>query len=310
MATVPGATNVVSGLRTQAPAEPFLNTVNAYRISLGLPPVVNDPRLQDGVTLHARYLALTGSVAHTEAPSNPLYSPAGALAASQSLVGGWSGRQRSDREFVEDWLIAPFHAIHLFEPRLQRIALGVSRNEPGAILTEAAVLNVTAGIGPKVWFDDPIVFPADGSTVPLSAFRTETPSPLTHCPGYTAPAGLPVIAMFPSSPESPTAEMTADGIPLEVCVIDSGYRNPDPNAQQVGHLLLTQKNAVVVVPRLPLQVGVLHEVVVRTGRGGTARWSFRVGAEGSSLPGPSRKPIALRAGPKAPAKAVGSKKLG
>lgn len=259
------ATTVSAGVSANqgSPLPSWLETLNAYRQSSGLPSVANDASLQAGVDLHARYLTATGSASHTEDPANPRYSPSGALAASQSVLGAWGGKQRNDREVIEDWLGAPFHGIHLLEPRLLRSAFGVQRDQLGSPFESAGVLNVTAGIGPKVTFDAPIVFPGRDATVPLTRFLTETPSPLTHCPGYEAPAGLPLLVQFPSAPEDTTADVRSNGDIVESCVIDSSYRNPSMSVQAVGRSLLTQKNAVIVLPHEPLVPGNTYEVTVR-----------------------------------------------
>ncbi len=177
------ATTVSAGVSANqgSPLPSWLETLNAYRQSSGLPSVANDASLQAGVDLHARYLTATGSASHTEDPANPRYSPSGALAASQSVLGAWGGKQRNDREVIEDWLGAPFHGIHLLEPRLLRSAFGVQRDQLGSPFESAGVLNVTAGIGPKVTFDAPIVFPGrdrDGSADPLPDRNTEPTDPL------------------------------------------------------------------------------------------------------------------------------------
>ncbi len=293
---VVGPAGVVGRLSQQSPAGPtWLETLNAYRTSVGLAALANDPSLQRGVDLHARYLARSGSTLHNEDPANPLYTEAGARSASQSLVGGWSARTRTDRELIEDWVIAPFHSAHMFEPRLQRVGFGVVRNEPGAALDVAAVLNIVGGIGRKTTIGQPVVFPGRGSTVPLTSFRVETPNPLTHCAGFVAPAGLPLLVMFPSAPDAVTATLSTGGSAVETCVIDASYRNPDTSAQQVGRTLLTQKRMVIVIPRLPLLVGSAYEASVTGGRAGPVQWSFTIGPEGSALPLPAAAAIGIGA---------------
>jgi uncharacterized protein YkwD len=275
-------------LQTSPTSQIWLDTLNAYRSNVGLPAVAYDSLLQNGVDLHAKYLAVTGAIAHSEDPANPLFTESGAKAASQSLVGGWAGRDRTDREVIEDWIIAPFHATHIFEPRLQRAALGVNRNEPGAALNVAAVLNIIGGIGPKTKVSEPIVFPGRGTSIPLTIFRTETPDPLTHCPGFTAPAGLPLMAMFPTMPDNVTASLATGGAPVETCTIDANYNNPDPERQNVGRTLLAQKHMVIVIPRAPLVAGTEYEATVTGGQAGTVKWKFSI-ANSDALPTASLK---------------------
>ena len=271
----------------------WLRIINSYRTSTGLPRVSEDQTWMGGVTRHAVYLAMTGSMVHGEDPSSPFYTPDGAAAAEKSVLGGWRGSIRSDRDLIDGWMTAPFHAMHFFEPRLQRIAFASNRGTPGASLDSSAVLDVVHGLGSKVIADRPVTFPANASTTPLTTFVAETPNPLTSCPGYSAPAGLPLLAMFPSPPGTATAELTLDGRAVETCLIDAGYANPDAGAQKTARTLLTQKNAVVIVPRLPLQPGATYTARVATAAAGTIEWSFTVEAEGGVLPAPSASPVAL-----------------
>lgn len=277
----------------QASEPEWLGIVNAYRTSTGLPRVAEDETWMTGVTKHAVYLAMTGSMVHGEDPSSPFYTPDGAAAAEKSVLGGWRGSIRSDRDLIDGWMTAPFHAIHFFEPRLQRIAFASNRGTPGASLDSSAVLDVIHGLGSKVVPDRPVTFPANASTTPLTTFVAETPNPLTSCPGYSAPAGLPLLAMFPSAPGNATAYLTTDGRAVDSCLIDSNYVNPDASAQKTARTLLTQKNAVVLVPRLPLQPGATYTARVATATAGTVEWSFTVQAEGGILPSPNPSPVAL-----------------
>jgi uncharacterized protein YkwD len=290
----------------------WLEIANAYRTSAGLPPMTADAAMQNGVEKHVEYLSATGSLQHGEAPNNPLYTPEGDLAGKQSVLGGWTGGERSDRELIDGWMAAPFHAIHLFEPRLQRAAFASVRGKTGNRLPSAAVMNIIGGIGPKVEADRPIVFPGRDSVTPLTTFTVETPDPLTHCPGYSAPAGLGLIAMFPKPITTATATVAANGARLENCVIDLGYTNPDAGAQNTVRSILGQKNAVIVMPRLPLVAGTTYEVSVTAGTQQVS-WKFTAEAHGTELPKPALEQVALTtpakvgkkpAKPKAPIKPV------
>lgn len=295
LAVAAGALVTMTGNSGQAQTgEPeWLSVVNAYRTSSGLPRLVEDPAWMGAVSKHAVYLAMTGAMEHGENPSSPFYTPEGAAAAAKSVLGGWRGTRRSDRDLIEGWMTAPFHALHFFEPRLQRIAYGSSHGLPGASLDSAAVLDILHGLGSKVVPDRPITFPANESTTPLTSFVAETPNPLTSCPGYHAPAGLPLFVLFPSAPGASTATLTTGGNPVETCLIDTNYVNSDAAAQRTGRALLAQKNAVIIVPRLPLVAGTRYTARVVTAAAGTAEWSFVVQSEGSALPGPAARPVVL-----------------
>ena len=288
----------VAGTRpaqAQISANDWLTIVNAYRTSSGLPAVGDDASLAAGVQNHVRYLLLTGSFAHGEDPSNPLATPDGASAAAASVLGGWRGTRKTDRELIEGWMTAPFHALHFLEPRWQRGAFASASGALDAVMTSAAVLDVVHGIGPRVVASSAITFPGNGSTVPLTSFVTESPDPLTACAGYAAPTGLPLIAMFPTSPGNWTSTLTSDrGVALEHCRIDSTYTNPDGNAERTARQLLVQKNAVVIVPKTPLEAGRTYTATV-TSQAGTVQWSFTVAEPGGPLPSPSAEPLVLRA---------------
>jgi uncharacterized protein YkwD len=297
------AAGIVGMSPSQAPAqaEPeWLTTVNAYRAASGVGPIVNDPVQQSAVDKHVQYLAATASLVHNEDPAHPLYSPEGALAAQQSLLGGWQGADRSDRQIVEDWMAAPFHAVHILEPRWQRGAY-TSTHRPGGELTVAGVLNVTGGIGKKVAVKEPILFPGRGSTVPMTSFNSEVPNPLTACPGYVSPAGLPILAMFPNAPSAAGVTLSQGGNPLEICIIDRNYANPDGAAQATGRQLINQKNLVMIIPRAELAAGSSYDVTVDGGTAGKVAWSFTVGGADAALPKPLANRVTQSAGAPAPA---------
>ena len=275
-------------------AEPaWLQVVNSYRMSAGLPRVAQDSAWMDAVAKHAVYLAMTGSMVHGEDAGSPYYSPEGEAAAAKSVLAGGRGALRSDRDLIDGWMTAPFHALHFLEPRLQRIAFASTRGLTGASLSSSAVLDVVHGLGTKVVIDRTITFPADASTTPLTSFVGETPDPLTACPGYAAPAGLPLLALFPTAPGRATATLSTGGQQVELCLIDSGYENPDAAAQRTARTLLTQKNAVIIVPRLPLLAGATYTTRVTTASAGVVQWSFTAQPEGSALPAPSSAGVAL-----------------
>lgn len=274
------------GVQLSGPQPEWLTTLNAYRRSVGLNPVTVGSN-QDGVQKHATYTALNNVLIHTQSQSAPGYSPEGAAAAAKSVVTASFGRISSDRQLIETWMTTPFHTIHLLEPRLRSAAYATARDVPGSRFNVAAVLDVFTGLLPRLQINRPIVFPGDKTTVPLTSFEKETPDPLTACPGYTSPSGLPILMMFPSPPESPTFELLANGSPVETCLITgTNYVNPDAGSQSTGRILLTQKNAVVAMPRTTLVPGVSYQATARTAAGVTT-WTFAVTQETGALPEPS-----------------------
>jgi hypothetical protein len=265
----------------------WLETLNAYRSSSGLGPVVNEPKWTAGINDHLRYLAKTpaqfmlGAFAsqHVENPASPFYSEGGAAAAKASNLGyGWT-----DREAIENFLSAPFHAIGLLRPGLRRSAF--------------ASLDINVGVDTiRGLVDDrstaPVLFPGDGATTSLSSYRgNESPDPLESCPGFRVPSGLPVIAMLPAAPiAGATASMRSAGRFLDVCTITAdSLVSTDPVGAPSAKATLKRDNAVVIVPREPLANG-LH--TVRLSQPGLADlvWSFTVvpppdAADGRVVPG-------------------------
>lgn len=264
----------------------WLDTVNVYRASAGLMPVVENPAWTAPVASHARYVALSRDASHDEDRSSPYYSPEGAAAARRSLITGVWGAQVADRELVESLVAAPFHLSQLLQPGLRQVAMGIFQEDTPP-LASAAVLDVFQGVDPTVQAAVPIVFPGDGSTVPLTAFRGETPDPLSACPGYVAPAGLPVVALLPTPPVSVRTSITLDGQPIEHCAITAGsYTSPNPSAAALVKALLTQKNGVVLVPRAPLTVGATYRVSITSGTQQIS-WMFTTAPTGTA-PTPTR----------------------
>jgi hypothetical protein len=265
----------------------WLETLNAYRAGSGLGPVVNEPRWTSGIDDHLRYLARTppqfrlGAYAseHLQNPASPFYSEAGAAAAKASNLGyGWT-----DRDAIENFLSAPFHAIGLLRPGLRRSAF--------------ASLDINVGIDTiRGLVDDrstaPVLFPGDGSVTSLSSYRgNESPDPLESCPGFRVPSGLPILALLPAAPaRGVQASVRSAGRFLDVCTITAeSLVSSDPIGAPSARATLRHDNAVVIVPREPLSNGI-H--TVRLSQPGLADlvWSFTVvpppdATDGRVLPG-------------------------
>lgn len=126
----------------------------------------------------------------------------------------------------------------------------------------------------------PIVWPSNGATVPIGTHTAEHPSPLTSCPGYAVPAGLPLIVQLGAGAEIPHVTRTsiADGDRLlEHCVFDeSTYRNRNSVEQALGRSILGSSDAIILIPREPLRAGSSYRVHVEAGRQ-AIDWTFTVG---------------------------------
>ena len=65
--------------------------------------------------------------------------------------------------------------------------------------------------------------------------------------------------------------------PVRHCVFDeTNYHNKDKAAQRAGRDILDSRDAIVLVPRSPLQFGRSYRVVIDT-NGRRIDWTFRIG---------------------------------
>ncbi len=264
----------VPDLPPPPPQDPLVAVVNEYRVASRLPPVVENRSWSFDAIKHARYMVYSGVLGHSEDPANPYYTAEGNAAATQSNAVGSSDPNVSDRSFVDFWMASPFHAVGILDPRLTAIGYGAYR-DASAPIRAAAALNILSGLdGPRG--RDVITFPGNGSTIGLTRYGHEWPNPLTGCPGFGAPAGLPLIVQFPSPETIINVSLTREIDTLEVCRFDgSSYTNPDPVAQELGRTTLSIRNAAVLIPRAPLVHGATYSVTVTTSMR-TFSWSFSV----------------------------------
>lgn len=260
----------------------WLAYVNYYRALAGLSPVYENASWSDGGWLHARYMVKNDYISHSEDPQKPWYTPEGDQAARASNLMASSSSSNSDHYAIDLWMQAPFHAVGILDPQLGSVGFGSFR-EPDGGLQMGASLDVIRGLlGSQADVEFPVAWPGDGATVPLSAYLTEYPDPLTSCPGYQAPSGLPVILQLGDGNITPSVtsySIRANGETLEACIFDeTNYQNPDPEARRLGRAILNSRDAVVLIPRLPLSPGEHYSISI-TANGQTYRWSFRVAEE-------------------------------
>jgi hypothetical protein len=244
-----------------------------------LPPVREEPGWSNGGQSHSRYTVKNDILMHNEVAGNPWYTPEGLAAAQSGNLMGSYDLNASDRHAIDSWMQAPFHALGILDPALEKVGFGSYREADGGIQM-GATLDVLRGLGPvspSVAY--PIMWPGNGATVPLVKFYSETPSPLTSCPGYTSPAGLPITLQIGPGQLSPVVTdyaITQNGTRLESCVFtESTYANPDGNSQNLGRSILNERDAVVLIPRSPLTPGAAYTVSM-TVSGQSYTWSFTV----------------------------------
>ena len=259
--------------------ENWLGRVNSYRIATGLWPVRENLLLSAGDRCHAIYTVKNEVVQHSEESGNRFFTPLGRAAAAQSNLFLSDAAADTDSWVIDTWMQSPFHAVGLLDPRLRQVGYG-SYREPGGVFETGAALNVAAGLE-EFAAVYPIFWPGNRSIVPLGQHWVGSPSPLHSCPGYVSPSGLPLIIQFGPGDQDPVvtaSSLSADGQPLEHCVFsESTYRNPDLAQQELGRSILAERDAVVLVPRVPLTPGAHYTASITVG-GRAYEWSFGVEA--------------------------------
>jgi hypothetical protein len=286
---VPTMPVVPGSMPPTVPTPPWLDALNQYRAISGLAPVANDLATSVADAAHARYLVENykdairhsvdlGAKMHEEDPSNRWYTSAGASAADHSDVAQWPGPipPPSPTWAIDGWISGPFHRLSMLNPRLRAASQGDWCEGTLCIVA----LNVVAGADvtePGTSLATPVRFPGMDATLTMNSSEFEWPDPVSACPGYTTPSGLPItlqVAFFKSI-KLDDFSLKLDGSPIESCGIDSTtYVNPDLQAQRRGRDILTAFGAVVVVPRIPLAPG-KYDVSI-TANGQPYSWSFTI----------------------------------
>ena len=286
------------GANAPSATEPeWLALLNWYRRLSGLEPVSEDPKLSAGDQAHVRYLlanysealrngAMPGGEMHEERDGSPGYTPDGAKAGKQSDVDFvyWHGHQPAGlvNFAILDWISGAFHRLPLLNPNLRRV--GYYDFCGGGICV--AAMNAIGGVdgaGLRQSFSRPLKFPPANAAIDLRTFQNEWPDPLTACPGYAAPTGLPITLTLGSfvpaklggfSVESVSPDGTRSKV--EACGFDpTSYVNPESYGQSTGRGVLAANGSVVVIPRRPLTRGASYSVRMIV-NGHEYAWTFSV----------------------------------
>jgi hypothetical protein len=108
-----------------------------------------------------------------------------------------------------------------------------------------------------------IRFPTDGSVVPYGGSGWfEIPDPLTSCPGYRRPVGLPITLQVGSGYRGNIQSYSLKGPDgaIETCGFDwLTYYNPDRSVRSSALQGLRVFGGIILIPRRPLRDG--HDVV-------------------------------------------------
>ncbi len=251
----------------------WLAAVNGYRTASGLAPVTENAVWSSGIDVHLTYLArtpasdFTGAYAslHTENPASPYYTAAGASAAQSSdLYEGVS----SPRAAIEGWMAAPFHAIGILRAQLRQVGFAFTASYSSAGLD--VIRGLTGSVSPV-----PVLYPGPGAASSLTSYAgNEAPNPLETC--HWRAAGLPLIALLPSTPAATTSAtlVARGGIRVPTCLVDQyTYRTTDAIYGPTGRDILTFNHALLVIPAHPLTDTRYTATIRQSGRPPIV-WSF------------------------------------
>lgn len=267
------------------PSADWLTTVNYYRAMAGVGPVVADSAMSAGAAAHSCYMLYNG-ISHDETPGLPGYTPEGDAAGNNGNVAVSSAINTSERSHVELWMTGPFHAIGVLRHNLRSSGFGKCDLPDTPTWHSGATLDVLRGLVSAPRPSNPILFPGDGTTTNLDRFIVESPNPLSFC-GWSAPAGLPIIAMMPEAANNASATLVGPNGPIEVCVLSAA------NTNGVAQQILQGDNAVVIVPKTVLPQGTFLVHAGTSARG--VDWSFTV--DQSAATGVMSLPVAQPTAP-------------
>lgn len=284
VSTLPGLAEErgpADGASSPAVARPaWLRYVNQLRKLAGLPGVTQSLAWNEGGRLHSRYMVKNDEITHYEDSSKPWYTEKGALAGANGNVMVSGSTTATNQHAIDSWMTGPFHGIGIIDPQLRKVGFG-SYREAGSGWQMGATLDVLRGLGPlpaSVKF--PVRFPKAGGTTHLSSYNGfESPDPLTSCPDYTAPSGLPIMLQIGDgslTPDVTAHSLRSGGKAVPHCIFDeTNYKNPDSNQESLGRSVLGGRDAIVLIPREPLTPGARYTVSI-TANGTRHTWSFTV----------------------------------
>ena len=258
----------------------WLAYLNEYRAMAKLPPVAENANWSLGSQDHARYTVKNDVLAHEQEEGNKWYTKAGDAAAQSANIMASHNLQTSDYYAIDSWMQAPFHALGILDPALEQVGFGSYREGDGG-LQMGATLDVLRGLNQiPAGIQFPIRWPSDGTTVPIGHYWGEYPDPLTSCPGYETPTGLPITLQLGHGELSPAVDnhvFKQGSQSLESCVFsESTYTNPGSYEQELARAILAERDAIVLIPREPLATGATYTVSI-TVNGEEYSWNFQVG---------------------------------
>jgi hypothetical protein len=290
--------------RDETGGSAWLDELNHWRQATGLHPVAENRQLSEGCREHANYLLenaraggasvvqagmAMGAAMHRESPGAVGYSDQGAEAARGGrLVRGVMQTadvafgQSNQQADIDSLLEVPFHRLSLLAPWAEVAGYGDAGQAPERVADLALR-------GRQARNTNAVRFPPDGAKVPFAAMRAlEWPNPLTSCRDYQLPVGLPITLQLVRPENIATYSITdlTASRELASCAFDSEtYDNPDPTQEAYGRRVLAAANAIILIPKDPLQIGHRYQVKIQTIA--VYPWSFEVAGGGGALTPPA-----------------------
>ena len=250
-----------------------LDGVNAFRSTLGLAPVTEDPTVDEAAQAHAFYYlfnladpALSGAGIHNETAAQPGFTGETAIVRAQHFgYGDAHVEEVIDHAYtpdgnVHDWIDAPLHRYPLVSAEAR--VTGYGEANVGAI--NVSVMDVgTAAPGSA----DPVVYPAaDQKGVPASFMGNEVPDPLPT--GTMYPVGYPVTIEVGGAQKLALSSAR---------LLDSAGKSVDSYTLAPGDKVAANQWALLA--KSPLKSGTRYTVDVSgqvDGQPFSKRWSFTV----------------------------------
>jgi hypothetical protein len=291
---MPMPVSTVSPLPVEHGVKPWLDSLNIYRKSVGLPQLADNPRFSPGCELHSRYLVTNyadqitrhedmGALMHSEDPSKPGFSQEGLRAGRAGDVDEmWDpGGAAKPSWAVDDWMAAPFHRLSLLDFHLHSVGYGADCAKGICVATMDVHSDADLMLSEPRPLPKAVAYPPDGGTVAKTSFEGEWPDPLASCPDYSLPAGYPITLQLGPlvTPEVKEYSLTLGGSStksVEVCEIDANnFKSTDPDSQRLGREILRNYGAIVLIPRSPLKDGKYTVSITAADR--PYSWSFNEG---------------------------------
>jgi hypothetical protein len=245
-----------------------------------------------GGELHAKYMVKNNVIGHSESPARPHYTAEGDEAARNGNVylAAATNYEYTYRDAIDGWMTGPFHMLGIIDPKLEVSGFGEYAEVFDRMRRYGATLDVhrgRTGTAQDVRF--PLYYPRDGEVMPnLSYEGGESPDPLVTCSGYTVPTGPPIVLQLGIGDITPSVRRVTlrdeSGGDLALCWYDETKYKTAP-----GSITLDLHDAIVVMPRQPLEAGEGYRVTIELASE-THAWSFTAASGGRPQPraGPHR----------------------